>query len=60
MAFPKELAIYDIFYIVPQGHLNCQLSTVNCQLKHNLSDIQSVSGRGAQRMYVDLPASVTH
>ena len=31
--FPKNPAIYDIFYFVPQGLLNCQLSTVNCQLK---------------------------
>ena len=33
--FPKKSSICGIL-IVPQGLLNCQLSIVNCQLKHNI------------------------
>ena len=32
----RRIQPYTTFLIVPQGLLNCQLSTVNCQLKNNL------------------------
>ena len=51
----KTVEIYrKLFEIVPKGHHNCQLSTVNCQLNYPFLDFTQIL-HILVFLYMDLP-----
>ena len=51
----RRILPYRTFLLVPQGLPNCQLSTVNCQLKDNLSYHSMIPGRPYGATIIDPP-----